>query len=427
MHFKNSSFWKLILTGFCTLLSLSGALIYFSLAVPLQKSVIAQGSTAVSGNLKVVKHISGGLVKHIHIVDNQRVKKGQLLIKLDDTQIKSSLKIHEDQLVFKEIKLARLIAEQNNKFDFDKLNHFKNNPIYVTLIEDQQEIFKTQQKNKQLQLKMIQEKQAQFKEVVDGLKKKIMHHNKQQDVSRKELKEKQTFIDKNLSPESSLYAVKRNDLELDSKKAELSDRVLSIQNKIAEINLKTEEIINSYDLRVIEELSTTREKILNLTEKIKPLRYTLEHTEIKAPVDGVIVGLKIFNNQGVISPGENILTIVPSNDTLIINALVKLNDIDSVKVGMQSQVRFMAMNQRQKLPAKGIIRAISADKVFDPESSGFYYKTIIEVTENLEDQIDSTSLVPGMKADVIINSGDTTLIAYLLEPLMQSLRRAITN
>ena len=235
------------------------------------------------------------------------------------------------------------------------------------------------------------------------------------------------MVDKNLFPESSLYSIQRNNLELDSKKAELSATIESIQKEIIEIKLKAQEIVNSYDQRVTEELNTTRKNILNLTENIKSSRYTLEQTEIRAPVDGVIVGLKIFNNQGVISPGEDILSIVPSNDALIINTLVKLNDIDSVKVGMQSQVRFMAINQRQKLPAKGIIRAISADKVFDPVSSDFYYKTRIEVTEDLEAQIDSTNLVPGMKAEVIINSGDTTLISYLLEPLTQSLRRAITN
>ena len=240
MLFKDSLFWKLILTGFGTLLSLSGALIYFSLAVPLQKSVIAQGSTAVSGNLKVVKHISGGFVKQINIVDNQTVKKGQLLIKLDDTQIKSSLKIFEDKLAFEEIKLARLIAEQKNKFEFNNIKKYTNNSYLENLIKDQQKIFKIQQKNRQLQLGILQENQAQSKEVINGLKEQIKSINKQQVLLRKELKRNQELVDKNLFPESSLYSVKRNNLDLDSKKAELSATIESIQKEIIEIKLKAQ-------------------------------------------------------------------------------------------------------------------------------------------------------------------------------------------
>lgn len=424
MLFSYKKYKLACLLALLTVASFIGILTYFSIFVPLHQSIVANGTSSVSGNHKVIKHPSGGVIQDLLVDENQFVQKGQTLLKLDATQIRAQMQILTDQLAAEEAKLARLESEHNEKKNIKFPQQLAKQE---ELKQDHIKFFETRRKKRELEEKILTQKIEKNNVIIHGQGKQLKALAAQVVLFKKELKQKESLVKRELYPETSLYPTQQKILEAEGTIAGLESSSASLAKEILELQIKKDEMKSSFFEKVIQQKQETKEQILTLKEKIKSEEFTLKHSELKAPVDGKIVGMQVFNKQGVITQGQTLLHLVPTDDSLIIETLIDVNDIDSIHVGMKSHIRFMAVNQRDKSPALGLITAISADKLLDPLTNKPYFKAKVKILSGIQEALGKVDLVPGMKAEVIVNTEAITLIDFLVEPLLKSWRRAFVD
>lgn len=175
---------------------------------------------------------------------------------------------------------------------------------------------------------------------------------------------------------------------------------------------------------MVDELKQVQSEILDLRERLNAAEHVFGQTEVRAPVDGVVVGSGVHTIGGVVSPGATLLELVPANDELIVEARVDPQDIDKVRPGLPAGILLTAFNQRNTPELAGEVRYVSADVLQDPQSEMFYYVARIEVPEDEVLRLGDKPLQPGMMAEVFVRTGERTMADYLLQPLRDSFRRA---
>jgi HlyD family type I secretion membrane fusion protein len=174
---------------------------------------------------------------------------------------------------------------------------------------------------------------------------------------------------------------------------------------------------------VVEELRAIQTELFDFDERIRSAEDVLLRTDIRAPLDGTIVGLQIHTPGGVIGPGEPLMDLVPSGAGMIIESQVDPNDIDVVHAGLSAQVRLTAFNQRNLTPLEGKVLTVSADRLTDERTGAPYFLARVILVENISKDI-AVSLYPGMQAEVMIVTGERTMLDYIFRPLLRSLGRA---
>jgi HlyD family type I secretion membrane fusion protein len=171
-------------------------------------------------------------------------------------------------------------------------------------------------------------------------------------------------------------------------------------------------------------LRDAQAELFDLAERLNAAEDVLRRTEIRAPLDGTIVGLQVHTPGGVISPGQPLMDIVPSGERLVVEAQVNPIDIDVVSVGLPALVRFTAFNQRNTVPVEGRITSVSADRLTDTAQERSYYQIRVELPADVLKTLGGAQLHPGMQAEVMIVTGKLPALEYFLRPVTRSLNRA---
>jgi HlyD family secretion protein len=175
---------------------------------------------------------------------------------------------------------------------------------------------------------------------------------------------------------------------------------------------------------VVQQHRDVQLELFDLTEQLNAARDILARSEIRAPIDGTVVGLKVHTQGGVILPGAPLMDIVPSNDRLVVEARVNPSDIDIVRAGLPARVTLTAFSQRSVAPLKGKVVSVSADRLTNDRSGEPYYLVRVELVGDISKALQGASLYPGMQAEVMIVTGAHTALDYFLKPITQSLNRA---
>ena len=172
--------------------------------------------------------------------------------------------------------------------------------------------------------------------------------------------------------------------------------------------------------RRVEIISQRREATARLESTFDIIR----RSEIRAPLRGVVVGLKAHTIGGVIKPGAPIMSIVPDDEKLVIEARIDPNDIDVVRTGLKAYVRITPYSARLLAPVPGHVRSISADRLTDERSGQFFYLARIELERSPDPKAAMPTLYPGMPVEVMIVTGERRLLDYIINPFLKSLGRA---
>jgi epimerase transport system membrane fusion protein len=198
--------------------------------------------------------------------------------------------------------------------------------------------------------------------------------------------------------------------------------------EISGTQLKILQLQKELQREVAKELSEVQAELFELRERLQSLQDTVLRTDIKAPDAGMVLGLQVHTLGAVIPPGGKILDIVPQNEKLIVEARVSPLDIDRVSIGQIAEIRFSAFKSRTTPKVEGKLITVSADRLVDEESRDKepYYLARVEITsQGLEDLARSElKLLPGMPAEVLINTGERTLLQYLMDPLSDAVARS---
>ena len=386
---------------------------------PLASSSIAMGTVSADSDKKTIQHLEGGKVTAIYVEDGDVVKKGDVLIKLRDVQIKAQLDILNSQYQDAIALLARLQAQRDNKLRIT----FSEESTDENSMYDQKNIFITTKKTIKDEKIITQNRIVQLENQVNGLNALIESKNRRAASMTEELLEWEELYKQRLVDKQRIRELKRENNMIEGDLANTRSEIAKLGEQISEIT--TQQLLREKEFKkdTLQKYVETKSLISDLQSKIIANKDTLERTSIVAPIDGTVVGLSLHTVGGIINSSNPILEIVPLNAKLIVIAKVKTTDIDKVKNGLLADIMFSAFNLKQVNVIQGEVVHVSADSFIDEVSGEPYYEAKIEVTKDGKQTLKENNfiLVSGMPAQVMISLGERTALSYLVKPFTEML------
>ncbi len=399
-----------------------GWLIYWASIAQIDERTRGMGKVIPSQQLQVVQNLEGGVVTAILVKEGDFVKKGQILLKINDTSFASSYE--ESKLRFIELKAKslRLAAEANSrKFEVPKKlsDNLKKQIIY------EQSLYKTNQeqlnKKKQIFLEQIKQK----KNALIELKAKVSHLKESLSLMKQEMKIEEPLMKKGIISQVEFLQLRRqaNNIKGDLQAAKLS--APRIKSSISEIIRKKSEVNLEFRNRAKKELNKTIAEMSRLSEAQNGLKDKVKRTFVRAPTDGTVKRLLINTISGVVKPGMDILEIVPTEDSLLIEAKIKPRDVAYLRPGLEAMVKFTAYDFSIYGGLKGKLTFISADTITDKKGRSFYKVYIKTDKRYLVYRKHHLNIKVGMTASVDILTGKKTVLDYILKPILKAKQNAL--
>lgn len=397
---------------------------------PLGSAALAPGSVTVEGYRKTVQHLEGGIVKSIHVRDGDNISKGQILLELEDTSSRAQLETLRGQLFSALAKEARLIAERDNKNNVsypELLTQAPEDKRAAENIRVQNQSFTIRNRSRYGEIGILKEQRSQLLAKIEGIKAQKDSRNNLANSFTKELTDFRAMLKEGYVEKQTVTELERRLAQAQGDEGDFTANIATAQTQISEIALKILQIDKDFQREVIDELSKTQNELSELREKTQWLTDTVTRTIIKAPEAGMILGLTVHTIGAVIPPGGHLLDIVPQKESLIVEAQVSPNDIDRVHIGQTTNVRFSAFKNAITPKIDGRLIRLSADRLVDEKTQNSYYLARIEVEQTgLKELADrGLILLPGMPAEVLINTGDRTFFEYLMQPISNIFARSL--
>ncbi len=394
----------------------------------LTSAALAPGVIAVDTNWRTIQHLEGGIVAEILVREGDFVKEGDVLLRLDPTRSDASLSILDSQLVLAKATEARLIAERDGAdlIDFpDELIDRMDDQEVATVVAGQDLLFRARRDSMEGQINILNERIEQLKQQIEGLEVQQNARAAQTALIDKELEGLQQLFEEGYASQQRILALQRDAERLRGERGENLASIASARSQIGETELQILQLDKAFREEVVNELRTVQSQVFDLQERRTAAADERRRIDIVAPVSGQVLGLAAYTVGGVIKSGDDILNIVPLNDNLVIVARVTPDDRDRVSVGQSAQVRLTGLSRRSTPVLLGEVITISGDRLTDRQSGEAYYEArVIIPEEQLSLLEDTAELVPGMPAEVMIETGERSALGYILSPLTDSMDRA---
>jgi len=391
-------------------------------------ALIAQGSIVVDSNVKKVQHPSGGVVGEVRARDGDRVKAGDILIRLDETVTRANLAIVTKGLTELYARKARPAAERDGAETVAAPKELAaaslNDPDVKDSLAGERRLFELRRNARLGQKDQLQQRVKQLQEQITGLAAQQDAKSKEMALIEKELEGVRDLWSKNLVQLNRLTSLEREQARLQGERGQLIAAAAEAKGKIAEIELQILQVDQEFSSDVAKELRETDGKIGEFVERKVTAEDQLKRTDIRAPQDGIVFQSTANTVGGVITAGDPFMYIVPETDTLLVEVKVDPKDIDQVKFGQPVVLRFSAFNQRTTPELNGTVVRIAADTTNDQRTGQSYYLVRISMTAEEIDRLGAVKLTPGMPVEAFIQTGQRTMLSYLVKPLHDQIMRS---
>ena len=421
---------RLELTGYALLALLFGGAGVWASTAHIAGAVIAPGSVVVRSNVKKVQHPTGGVVAEIDVHDGDHVKAGQVVVRLDATVARATVGVVQVQLDELRARLARLMAERDDAdhvtFPADLEARDGDAQIAGTLAGERK-LFESRRLAKTGQRSQLEERVAQSNQEIRGLE--AQQTAKEQEISLidTELKGVNELWDRNLVAITRLMQLRRDRARLSGEQGQYVAEIARAKGKISETELQIIQLDKDFTTDVLKDLRDAQGKIAELTERLVAAQDQLKRVDIVAPQDGVVDQMTVHTVGGVIEKGEVLMQIVPRGDELIVEAKVEPRDIDQVKLGADAVVRIQAGEERVNPDMTGKVILVSADLSHDKAASGLaersYYMIRVSLPPDELARLNGLKLLPGMQAEVFVQTYARTPLQYIIKPLRDQMTR----
>ena len=391
----------------------------------LQGAVIAPGSFVVERNVKKVQHSYGGIVSHINVKNGERVEGGQVLLKLDATQIGAELGVIKSQLVELIARGARLAAERDNLPTIIWPRSFiQSYPAAQETADGEVRLFEENRSAKEGQKQQLRLKIEQIKEEITGVSSQRDAKKGEMNIIQKELKDVRDMFAKQLTTATRLNGLEREGTRLAGDYGGLVAQIARAKGQINEINVQIISVDENMRANAQKELRSIDAKVSELLERQVAANDKLTRIEIRAPRSGLIHELNVHTVGGVVSPAEVLMLVVPEEEGLQIQARIQPSNIDQVVIGRPARLRLSAFAQKKTPEVDGRIIHVAADVTLDPKTGQSYYAVMVEMDEKARRVIGDLKLVAGMPVEVFMSTGDRTALSYLTKPFTDQMSRA---
>ena len=386
---------------------------------PIDAGVTVPGSVSVLGNRKAIQHPTGGVVQEILVQEGAQVEAGQVLLRINPLKSEVEMTGAELQYINLLASEARLKAERDGAAAIawgDELGkHFNADDSRVA-------------EAKKLQEQLFQSRRAEFNSQVSSLNEQINGLSvvlNSRKVQQRSLGEEMTST-RSLAKDGFVPMAQANQAE--RQKSDVDSSIASTQAEIARAKLQINQVKSALLKEIdtqLQELQKNRDAMLSRLDSAK---FDRDLAEVKAPVTGSVVGLKVFTQGGVITSAQVLMEVVPKDETLIVQAKIPSKIIDKVRVGMPTDMRFTAFNQSTTPVIPGVVKVVGADK--EPGTNpdeGEYYLGQVETTKEGLERLSGLKVQPGMPVDVVIKAGERSFMSYMLKPLIDKSARAFKD
>ncbi|MBV9559618.1 MAG: HlyD family type I secretion periplasmic adaptor subunit [Bradyrhizobium sp.] len=390
-------------------------------------ALIAPGQIVVESNVKKVQHPTGGVVGELLARDGDKVKAGDVVVRLDDTVTKANLAIVVKNLDAATARAARLTAEQRglDKLKFPpQLTERANDGDVKDLMASESKLFEVRVTGRAGQKAQMHERITQLNEEISGLTAQEQAKDREIELVEKELAGVKQLYDQHLVQISRLTTLQRDSARLNGERAQYVASVAQAKGKITETELQIIQVDKDMVSEVSKDLRETNDKIGELIERKVTAEDQLRRVDIRAPQDGIVEQSNVHTVGGVINAGDAIMLIVPQSDDLQVEAKVNPQDIDKLQVGQKTLLRLSAFNQRTTPELNGIVSRVSPDVTTDQRTGQSYYTIRVSMPPEEVGRLGDVKLIPGMPVEAFVQTGDRTVLSYLMKPLSDQLMRA---
>ena len=392
----------------------------------LSGALIASGQIVVESNVKKVQHPTGGVIGELRVRDGDRVKAGDIVARLDQTVTRANLAIVTKGLDELFARKARLAAERDGSTAIvfpELLTSRANEPEIAQIMDGERSLFELRRTSRLGQKAQLREQEGQLNEEIVGMLAQQKAKKREIELINRELEGVRDLYKRNLVQLTRLTQLEREATRVEGELAQLVAAVAQAKGKIAENELKVIQIDQDLSSEVAKELREIDGKIGEFVERKITAEDQLQRVDIRAPQEGTVFQLSVHTVGGVISPGEAIMLIVPDADSLSVEAKVNPQDIEQVQLKQRAVLRFSAFNAATTPEINGEVSRISADITSDQRTGQSYYTIRISIPSDQLTRLGDVKLVPGMPVECFIQTGERTVISYLLKPLRDQLMR----
>lgn len=394
---------------------------------PLDSAVYASGQVAVESYRKTVQHLEGGIVREVRVHDGEDVKAGDVLLVLDPTQTSSELEAVRSQLVAAQAQEARLIAERDDADDVV----FKDSDLSTAdkrvreARASERQIFIAGRNARRGEVNVLKNRAAELEQQIRGYNEVIASKESLAKSYASEIKDLTGLLKEGFVSNERLRDQERNLSRLQAEIADHRSSIARVKVQIGETRLQILQTTQKFKSDVASKLADAQSRVYEARERLAALQDRFNRTEVKAPVDGMVMGLAVHTIGGVVQPGTNLLDIVPDAAKLIVETHIEPKDIDRVELGSKAEVRFSAFSHATTPIIEGELIYVSADRLTNERDGAPYYLGRVKLTDQGAKDLGNRELVPGMPADVLINTGSRTMLQYLLKPARNAMARSM--
>ncbi len=413
--------------GLAGVIVLAGGVGGWAATTGLAGAVIGSGTLVVDSYTKKVQHPTGGVVSELNVREGAKVKAGAVLVRLDETVTRANLLIVVKNLDEQAARQARLEAERDDeeRLDFPaQLTARASDPDVARVIAGEGKLFELRRTARAGKKAQLNERIGQLLEQIGGLEEQIQAKDRETTFIDQELVGVRELWSKHLVQISRVTALERDAARLHGERGALVASTAEARGRITETTLQIMQIDQDLRSEVGRDLAEIRAKTSELVEKRVAAEDQLKRIDIRAPQDGTVHQLALHTVGGVITAGEPIMLIVPAHDSLVVEVRIAPHEIDRVSVGQPVLLRFTAFNQRTTPQLNGEVSQVSADVALDQKSGVSFYVARIAVPEAEIARLGDVKLIAGMPAEAFIQTGQRTVMSYLVKPLSDQLMRA---
>ncbi len=421
---------RTIWLGFFVLIIGFGGFLGWAALAPLDEGVPAQAYVAIDTKRKAIQHMTGGIIERVAVREGQRVKAGDTLIELNQDITKANFESIRQNYMAQRAEESRLMAEMEGlstiSFHRDLITA-GSDPVINQHIFAQTRLFEARRQALNGELAAIDESIAAQDAVLAGLKLQLESRTIQAQRQAEQHKSISELAEAGYVPRNQALQLEQGQAELRAILAELNASRLRTERTIAELKLRRAQRIVEGSKETAARLAEVRREVQAGREKLDAVSAELGRIKIKAPVDGQVVGLSVASAGGVVSPGQKLLDIVPADESIVLEARIPTHLIDRVRAGDPVAVRFSAFAHSPQLVVDAVISSISGDTLSEPTPVGnmSFYLARVNLTSNGLKKLDNRHLQPGMGAEVLIKTGERSMLTYLMHPLTKRIAAAM--
>lgn len=417
-----------VLLGLAALVALVGGFGLWSTQARLASAIVSRGQIVVADDRQTVQHPDGGVVTAVHVREGDRVARGALLLRLDGRALQSDLRKVEERLSELAARSARLVAERDGAaapvFPADLQEAAAISPEVAAQIDGQQRLFAARRATVEDTRRQLERRIAQLQAQRDGIDAQRLALLAELDLLSQELATRQALRDKGLAPETAVLALRREKAGVTGRIAEAAAAIARTEEQVTEVGLQISALFTRRREEAMAELRDIGPAMLELSETRRALLDRIARLELRAPINGVVLGLQATENT-VLRPAEAILTLVPQDGPLALTTRLDPDQIDAIRPGQPAEVVLLSLDAADRPRLAASVTRVSADVLADRQTGSAYFEVRLTLDPGEVARLGKAALLPGMPVEVYLLTGSQTPLAYLLQPFTAYVSRAM--